>query len=316
MSHTLAPQSPRPARGQASVEAPPQVLPHVVIPEDLRVTQFDKVSSLLLAMAMFLALLVGLLFLLWITSGKPKIVLSYPEIVENPAGRGENAEGFERDFEPPGAEEVEDLLEPTMEDTLQAVTDAVSSVPASFESVDSNASASTAGTGKGDSRPPGPMGEGDDIIPRFERWKLKFLAKNLSAYALQLDFFSIELGALGGQIQGVDYAARLSGAPQTRRGESESEKRLYFMWTTPGPLKEYDRQLLLKAGINTADRQMLKFIPKELENMLANIELDYAKGKGHASVTEIAQTIFESRPSDGGFTFVVIDQKYRTPKKR
>lgn len=292
------------------------VIPKSLLIHDYGVSKFDKVSSMLLAFAMFLGILVGLLFLLWLTSGKPKIILSYPEIIENPAGRGENAEGFERDFEPPGAEEVEDLMEPTMEDTLQAVTDAVSSVPASFEAVDSNSTANTAGTGKGDSRPPGPMGEGDDIIPRFERWKLKFLAKNLNQYATQLDFYQIELAAIGGQIQGVDYAARLAGSPQTRRGDSESEKRLYFMWTTSGPLMQYDRQLLQKAGVSLSDRQMLKFIPKDLENMLANIELEYSKSKGHPSVTEIAQTIFESRPADGGFTFVVIDQKYRSPKKR
>lgn len=314
MSQTLAPDSADTPTKLGQLHRP--VTPRSLLPQELGVSKFDKVSSWLLATAMFLGLLVGLLFLLWVTSGKPKIVMTYPEIVENPAGRGENAEGFERDFEPPGAEEVEDLMEPTMEDTLLAVTDAVSSVPASFDAVDSNSSANTQGTGKGDSRPPGPMGEGDDIIPRFERWKLKFLAKNINAYATQLDFYQIELGAVGGKIQGVDYAARLAGSPQTRRGESEAEKRLYFMWTTPGPLMQYDRQLLQKAGVSLADnRQMVKFIPQQLENMLANIELDFAKSKGHSSVTEIAQTIFESQPSDGGFTFVVIDQKYRRPKK-
>lgn len=285
-------------------------------PQEFVVSKFDKVSSLLLAAAMFVGILVGLIFLLWLTSGKPKPIAVYPEIIENPAGRGENAEGFERDFEPPGAEEVEDLMEPTVEDTLQAVTDAVSSVPASFEAVDSNATANTSGTGKGDSRPPGPMGEGDDIIPRFERWKLKFAAKNLNGYAEQLDYYQIELAAIGGDIQGVDYAANLSKAPQTRRGDSKSEDRLYFMWTTSGPLMQYDRQLLQKAGVQLTSRQMLKFIPKNLENMLAAIELDFAKSKGHNSITEVAQTIFESRPAEGAYRFEVIDQKYRVPKKK
>jgi hypothetical protein len=289
--------------------------PKSVRPQELVVSKFDKVSSLLLASVMFLGILVGMLFLLWLTSGKPKPIEVYPEIIENPAGRGPNAEGFERDFEPPGAEEVEDLLEPTVEDTLLAVTEAVSSVPASFEAVDSNVSATSKGAGQGDSRPPGPMGEGDDIIPRFERWKLKFVAKNLAAYAAQLDYYEIELAAIGGDIQGVDYAANVAAAPQTRRGPSEGEERLYFMWTTPGPLMQYDRQLLQKAGVQLTNRQMLKFIPKNLENMLANIELEFAEANGHSSVTEIAQTIFESRPAEGAYRFEVIDQKYRVPKK-
>lgn len=314
MSQTLTPE-PKSKRTAPTEGARSTVSPRTVRPQELVVSKFDKVSSLLLAAAMFVGILVGLLFLLWLTSGKPKPPTIYPDIPEIAAGRGENAEGFERDFEPPGAEEVEDLMEPTVEDTLQAVTDAVSSVPASFEAVDSNASATTAGNGQGDSRPPGPMGEGDDIIPRFERWKLKFAAKNLKAYASQLDYYEIELAAVGGQIQGVDYATNVSAAPRTRRGQSSEEERLYFMWTTPGPLMQYDRQLLQSAGVQLPGRQMLKFIPKNLENMLAAIELEFAKSKGHNSVTEIAQTIFESRPADGAYRFEVIDQKYRVPKK-
>jgi hypothetical protein len=195
-----------------------------------------------------------------------------------------------------------------------AVTDAVSSVPASFTSVNSNATASTQGSGRGDNRQPGPEGEGDDIVPRFERWKLKFLARNIKDYAKQLDFYQIELGAIGGNIDGVDYAKNLVGAPQTRRAPSGDEERLYFMWTSPGPLMKYDRRLLEKAGVRLSNRQMLKFIPKQLENMLANIELDYAKERGHNKVQEIAKTIFESRPVDGGYTFEVIEQTYRTPR--
>ena len=98
MSQTLDP--PSKARPSADDSAGK---PKHVVTQELVVSKFDKVSSMMLAFAMFLAILVGLLFLLWLTSGKPKIVLAYPEIVENPAGRGDNAEGFERDFEPPGA---------------------------------------------------------------------------------------------------------------------------------------------------------------------------------------------------------------------
>ncbi len=105
------------------------------------------------------------------------------------------------------------------------MTDAVSTVAASFDSVNSNAAANTSGTGKGDSRPPGPEGEGDDIIPRFMRWQLNFSAKNLAGYAQQLDFYRIELGALGGTIQGVDYASSLAGTPKIRRGPGDAEKR-------------------------------------------------------------------------------------------
>lgn len=283
--------------------------------EQLRTSKFDSVSSLLQALVLFIGVFVFMLFIVWWTNR-----LSFPMkpmeiLIENAAGRGDNAEGFERDFEPPGAEEVEALAEPTMQDTIAAVTDAVSSVAASLDTTNSNASATTQGTGKGDSRPPGPEGEGEDIVPRSERWQLNFQAKNLTGYAEQLDYYKIELAAIGGTIQGVDYASQLAGTPKIRRGESDSEKRLYFMWTTESPLKRYDQQLLQKAGIPLPGRQMLKFLEPGLENLLANIELDYAKKKGHQSVTEIAKTVFESKSVAGGYTFVVVDQRYRKPKR-
>ena len=146
--------------------------------EKLRISKFDIVTSLFMALILFLGAFVLMLFIVWLLSGKPRPLPIAP-LIENPAGRADNAEGFERDFEPPGAEEVEELQEPTLADTIEAVTDAVSTVAASLTTADTAAVASTSGTGKGDSRPPGPEGEGEDIIPRFERWQLNFQANNL-----------------------------------------------------------------------------------------------------------------------------------------
>lgn len=282
----------------------------------LRITRFDVVTSFFMALILFIGTFVTILFIIWLTSRWSFPPRAIEATIENPAGRGENPEGFERDFEPPGAEEVEELMEPTLAETLEAVTDAVSTVAASLATTDSNSPASTVGSGAGDSRPPGPPGEGEDIIPRFERWQLNFTARNLRGYAGQLDFYQIELGAIGGSIQGVDIANNLAANPQSRREvDTSEEKRLYFMWTSPSPLMQYDRQLLQQAGVPLPNRQMLKFIPPELENQLAAIELDYARERGHQSVTEIAKTIFESRGAGNGYEFVVIDQRYRRPRR-
>lgn len=87
-----------------------------------------------------------MLFIVWLTMRMPERVKSFPPIEENAAGRADNAEGFERDFEPPGAEEVEELMEPTLQDTIEAVTDAVSSVAGALDTMNTSATASTAGT--------------------------------------------------------------------------------------------------------------------------------------------------------------------------
>jgi hypothetical protein len=281
----------------------------------LRISRFDVVTSLFMALILFIGTFVLMLFIIWFTSRWSFPPRPIAPIIENPAGRGENPEGFERDFEPPGAEEVEELMEPTLQDTIEAVTDAVSTVAASLVTTDTAATATTSGTGAGDSRPPGPEGEGEDIIPRSERWQLKFTASNLRSYATQLDFYKIELGAIGGSVQGVDVANNLAGSPKKYRiVDTVSEKRLYFMWNSPSPLMQFDRQLLQQAGIQLPNRQILKFIPKELENLLAQIELDYAKSKGYNSVTQLAKTVFESKPEGGGYAFTVISQRYRKPK--
>ncbi|MCC9643537.1 hypothetical protein LOC71_14725 [Rhodopirellula sp. JC740] len=283
--------------------------------ERLRTSKFDIVTSLFMALILFIGAFVLMLFIVWLTLRMPEKVKSFPPIEENAAGRADNAEGFERDFEPPGAEEVEELMEPTLQDTIEAVTDAVSSVAGALDTMNTSATATTAGSGKGDSRPPGPEGEGEDIIPRFERWQLNFSAKGIKPYASQLDFYGIELGAIGGTVQGVDYANNLAGSPKSRHtNDSESEKRLYFMWTTPSPLMQFDRTLLTQAGINVTGRQMLKFIPEQLENELAHIELEYAREKGHPSVVSIAKTVFQSTASGSGYQFEVVEQRYRKGK--
>lgn len=284
--------------------------------EKLRISRFDIVTSFFMALILFIGTFVLMLFIIWLTSRWSFPPQPIAPIIEEPAGRGENPEGFERDFEPPGAEEVEELMEPTLQDTIEAVTDAVSTVAAALVTSDTQAVATTQGTGAGDSRPPGPMGEGADIIPRFERWQLNFSARDLRSYSTQLDFYKIELGAIGGSIQGVDVAKNLAGGRPNkyRIVDTTAEKRLYFMWSTPSPLMQFDQQLLQQASIPLPNRKMLKFIPKDLENQLAQIELEYSTSKGYPSVTQIAKTIFESKSDGGGYKFEVTSQRYRKGK--
>jgi hypothetical protein len=285
----------------------------------MRTQKVDHVASLLMAALVVVGLLVLLLFVVWLTQTFTWTAGDIRIEQERVAGRGDHAEGFERDIEPPGAEEVEELAEPSLAETLEAVTDAVTSVAASLDSIDTTTDLSVDGTGRGDSRPPGPLGEGDDIVPRFERWELKFQAKGLQAYATQLDFYNIELACVGGGVATVDYATSLAANPQKHSGTSADENkrtRLYFMWRQDGPLKQFDQQLLEQADVQTGGRQMLKFIPKELEEQLVQIEMKHAISQGHTTVKEIAKTIFESRSAGGGgYEFVVIEQRYRPVSK-
>lgn len=277
---------------------------------DLRVSRYDQASSLLIALLIMLSVAVGLMFVIWLTMTLVFIPKSVPvKLVENVAGRGDHAEGFARDLEAPGMEEMPELAEPQLETSMEALTEAVSTVAASLDQIPVPSNATSKGEGGlGDSRPPGPEGEGDNIIPRWERWEIRFESSSLAAYARQLDFFKIELGAAGGGKKNIDYAYDLSTSPKTRSGPGDAEKRLYMTWRGGSTLQQFDQQLLQRAGVNTTNRLLLQFYPEEVEDRLAWIERENAQGR---SVQEFFRTVFEVRARGNGWEFFVAEQRFR-----
>ncbi|MCH2125416.1 MAG: hypothetical protein MK165_11520 [Pirellulaceae bacterium] len=276
------------------------------------VSRYDQVSGLLVAAIIFVGFFVLLMFAIWLTQVLKFSTQAIPvTIVEEDFGRGEAAEGFERSLEEPGLEEMEELLEPQIEANLEAVTDLVSSQSASLNSMSTSFSATSKGTGMGDSRAAGTGGDGEPHIPRWERWQIQYNADNLTVYARQLDFFRIEVGAAGGGVADVEYAKEFSqGKPARRAGPGDAEDRLFMSWTS-GALKAADRALLSRAGISAAGRVILQFYPPATENLLATIELQYAGQNGVTHVKEIRRTVFGVRESGDGFEYFVVDQIYR-----
>jgi hypothetical protein len=107
-------------------------------------------------------------------------------------------------------------------------------------------------------------------------------------------------------------ANNLSTSPKKKvNTDPKSEKRLYFSWKLSNPLLQFDKQLLGAAGVQTNNRNVIRFVPKELENLLANMEKEYAEGKGKAFPGSIAKTVFESASDGGGYKFNIVSQRYR-----
>jgi hypothetical protein len=279
----------------------------------MRTNKVEQVSSLLISIAVMLAFAVGMLFLLFLLSMNWTRTLPMEIEAERIAGRGDNAAGFERDFDPPAADEVEQLSEPALEQTIQMVNDAIAAI-ASMDTIIANDAIAGDRSGQGDSRPPGPEGEGVDGVHRGERWELKFSARDRKAYAGQLDAFGIELAAIGGGIPTIDYASTLAKAPKARSSTRDQEKRLFFSYVTNNALMQFDKALLQSAGVNIKERTVLKFIPKELEDTLALAEKAHyvEKRSKDFRVSDIAKTIFECKATKNGkFEWAVIDQRYR-----
>lgn len=287
---------------------------NVTAANSLRPNNVDRTFSLLLSSVVMVGLGVLVLGLLFVLSRTPD---NAPGRIVTPYGGGRhdvNSDGFAQDFDPPSNDEAQTLAEPSLEQTLQSVSSTVSSVLASLESIDSGTNNGGNGSSNGYHRQRGNNGGGREPINRFERWELKFTARDKRSYAKQLDFFHIELAAIGGGHSTIDYASHLTSSPHKRSGDGQSENRLYFMYRNQGALAQYDRALLRAADIQTDNRVMLKFIPKETEEQLALAEAAYylQKRSGELKVSEIAKTVFECRPNSkgDGFEWVVIAQTY------
>jgi hypothetical protein len=265
----------------------------------LRVSTYDQVAGLLVSLLMMVGLCVGVLVVIWITTR----VFTRPApaevfLVEEESGP-EEAESSATEIREPGLEEL-DLVTPDVQDTLAAVTDAVSSVAASLDAIET--AVSSRGSG-GDGRK-----QGSGVIPRWQRWEIRYVSTTLDSYAKQLEYFGIELAALGGGQATVDYARFSNGRPQRRAADSAtSDERLYFIWQG-GKFKEQDRALLARAGINMTGRVICQFYPPEIENQLAVLEQNELGGR---PLKDVRRTTFGVRPAGRGFEFHVSEIQWR-----
>ena len=286
--------------------------------DQLVTSKHEQASAMLSSMLLLLGVVTIGMFVAWLSA---TIVWDRPvaEVVLEDVGGGSfgnTMPGGERDLEEPSPEEVKEVMvEDKADQGFEAITSMVSTAAVDLDSVDS-VGGSTAlgrgeGTGTGDGWGKGPGGPGtSDGIPAWERWEIKFSSNDLDLYARQLDFFKVELGVAGGGIDVVDYCSNLSAAkPNKRFAKPTLEKRLFFLYKT-GNLREADRALARKAGIEVSDRVVFQFYTPEMYKQLLTLE-NVRMGKRR--IIEVKKTTFGLRGSAGKWEFFVLDQQYRAP---
>jgi hypothetical protein len=266
------------------------------------VSAYDRTAALLVALLIMVGVAVAMLVVIWITSRVFTSQQAVPvEFIEELSG-GDAALGSGRDLEEPGMEEVEDLNEPQLEQTLDALTVAISTQQATLDTLEGDARSSSKGRGRGGPAAPGGSG---NTVPRWERWQIEYNATTLGEYADKLDFFGVELAAMGGGKKQIDYAFDLSKKKPNTRSSSEDDKRIYFTWSH-GSLRAGDRDLLERAGIATRGRLLVQFYPPKVENALALLE---NKELGGRSLDSVKKTVFGVVGTSGKYEFVVLQMQ-------
>ncbi len=270
----------------------PTIEPH----EALKVSSYDNVAGLLVAALILVGFAVSLLVIIWYTKTlMVREMLVEVQAFDEPIDQGDGARGPMNDFEEPAVDELEEE-EQDLDDLLEAVTDMVTTVQA-------------VEGGKGDQSPSGKGRGGGGTGGKGRKqpgWVFRY-DSNKKEYARQLDFFKIELAALGGGVNRIDYARGFSTTPSKRTGQPGDEKRRWQAWNTRSK-QEVDRRLLSQAGVNTQGRSVLQFLPPPVEQMLLNLQRQKA---GNRPLEQIKTTIFGLRKVGEGYEFYVIDQKYR-----
>ncbi len=291
-------------------------------------SNIDKVSSLLLSFILGVGLAVGWLGLMYITQQAFAVrAPSRIEIIEVSGGGGGSpdaapdavqqiniAGGRPEKIASNNMEDSSDFEDPAVELTTEAVIDAFVDSPEDLAQIDmaeeipgagmvasgvrsSKIGNAAVGYGFG-----GGLGEGG--VARENRWSILYpRGQTPREYALQLDFFGIELAVPTGT-NSLEYVSKLSSGSPTRRTEvARSDGRLYFLWQG-GNRKDADIELLQNAGIQVGNKPIFQFYPREVEDQLAQLEVGFA---GRQPI-EIATTRFTVVPSGNGYEFKVIEQ--------
>jgi hypothetical protein len=230
---------------------------------------------------------------------------------ENPGGGPTPSAADGLTLEAPTVQELQQetqLALPDFRRTLAAVDDVLATrkaeLAATLDAQETDDAGGGRATGSGGAAAFG-AGAGTAGLPRSQRWEIHFAAGTvLDDYRRELDFFGIEIAAVSPDGR-VEYVRRFTASPPTvERERTAPETRLYMQWRAGSARLASDRELLEAAGVRTAGKQLVQFIPPDLEERLARLEYDFAKREA----AKIRRTRFATRPAGNGFEFYVAEQ--------
>jgi len=302
----------------ATITAPtPPVAPPTTFPSaQLKPSAYDSAASWLLALLALVGSCVLVLVPIWYSYGVKPTQLAIPvTMVELGSGEGgghEQGEGYEgMEINGPESDEFPTLGEEVDADLLSTLDNVTKTTSLYSAKLDEPYLGEDAPVLRGRSKGTGDRvakgsGYGEPGLPRPQRWEVEYGESiTLKDYAQILDFFKIELAAIG-RSNTIELASGLSQDKPTVRTllASANETRLYFSWRKGSSREAADRELLQKAGVNVEDRVLVQFIPEAVEQTLVTLE----KQHSGRSPQDVRRTRFGVRKAGNGYEFYVMSQ--------
>ena len=289
---------------------PAEASPEIVNVET-GVSRYDLLSGAMSAAIALFGFLATILFLIWLTTAfKFDREVEANNVPWDSYG-DEKPEGYEDDVLEPGVEEFPEIEEPALKDSLEAVTDALSSVSASLAAIDGDSPVVGSGSGAGSTD--GGEGTGNsDVVPEHSRWKIEYASDNIGTYADQLSYFRIDIGVVSINSNEIVRVKDPGGELRTEnsnRAREAKAKSLYFGHAKK-KLKRWDVRLASQAGVNLAGGDVFQFYPNETRVLLRSAEAAYVATKNH-TIQDIGKTFFRIVPAGNGFAFEVSSMQFR-----
>jgi len=275
----------------------------------LKTGRYDQVSGMLTSLLILVGAAVALLFLVWLTTVLKFRNKNVEVQILDFAGRGENAKGYARDMAEPGMEEVDEIIEPAIEASMEQLTNLISTNPAALDALDTDATQTGHGSGLGDSRKAGLGGDGDLDAPGSRKF-INYTTASAAAYGRQLDFFKIKIAAIDRATYSANVAENFNGRLVKTRMRRRALRRAYVMSWPPGSeFLAFDRQLLTRASIPHRGKLIVHIMPVSTMKILALKEI--TKAGGVKMIPRIYKSTFGVRAAGSGFEYFVVSQIIR-----
>ena len=281
----------------------------------MKVTRFDRLSSGMMSVVCGLIVILIAAIIYWASTRREiDTILVSMEMVEVSGGATDGAPDEELQVESP--EDPNENPSPTDEVIdEQELTEVVDNVIELADQANQQARQVTVqndfsgvpGSASGTGRRRLGEGPGEGGISNDQRWFIKYSDDvSIAEYAKQLDHFKIEMGALlpNGQLVLLSNLTAVQPS-KTVKTSGKGEDRLYMTWQG-GNRKAADAEIFKKAGVDVTGAILFHFYPKATEQMLMQVEYDYAKRKA----SEIRRTYFAVIQGRGGYAFAVSRQTY------